>query len=163
MSGASSLEITKNVGFRVDTLLKTQKKSCWNELETKDFASQTVVLNAQAGEVEKEYPLAYALSRERNGMEQRIIVLGDADCISNAELQTNRDGIAASNYSLITESFHWLSNDRFPVEIIYPDPQDVSVVLGISGGKGVKYGLLLVLPLFVVSIGIWINYRRKRK
>ena len=113
--------------------------------------------------MEKEYPLAYALSRQRNGVEQRIIVLGDADCISNAELQTNRDGIDASNYSLITESFHWLSNGRFPVKIIYPDPQDVSVVVGITGGKVVKYALLLVLPLLVVAVGIWINYKRKRK
>ena len=163
MPGASSLEVTKNVGFRVDTLLKTQKENCWNELETKDFTSQAVVLNTQAGEVEKEYPLAYALSRQRNGVEQRIIVLGDADCISNAELQTNRDGIDASNYSLITESFHWLSNGRFPVKIIYPDPRDVSVVVGITGGKVVKYALLLVLPLLVIAVGIWINYRRRRK
>ena len=35
--------------------------------------------------------------------------------------------------------------------------------VGITGGKVVKYALLLVLPLLVIAVGIWINYRRRRK
>ena len=43
----------------------------WNELETVDFVDGKVALNAEAGEVEKSYPTALALSRKKGDREQR--------------------------------------------------------------------------------------------
>ena len=40
--------------------------------------------------------------------EQKIMILGDADCLSNAELSQGRRGIDAANFSLITSSFFTL-------------------------------------------------------
>ena len=58
-----------------------------------------------------------ALTRNVGDREQRIFVLGDVDCISNAELLMSRVGMKTSNFSLITGMFRWLSYwgipDRF--------------------------------------------------
>ena len=52
---------------------------------------QEVVFNPDAGEVQKSYPLALALSRKMGEREQKIIILGDADCLSDGELTRNRN------------------------------------------------------------------------
>lgn len=54
-------------------------------METRDFVNDSVILHTAAGEVEAMYPVALALSRKVGDREQRIMILGDADCISNEE------------------------------------------------------------------------------
>ena len=73
-----------------------------------------------------------------------------------------RKGINASNYSLITESFRWLTNGEFPVEIVRADPKDTTVVFPITDIFWVKFFLLGVFPLLLIACGIIINYLRKR-
>lgn len=93
--------------------------------------------------------------------EQRIIVLGDADCISNSELMMYRKGIKASNFSLITESFRWLTDGEFPVNTRRPDPADTSISLELSSMKWVKLMFVGILPLLLIGCGILIWHRRR--
>ena len=61
------------------------------------FLDDTVSLNPLVGEVERSYITALAMSRSTGGKEQRIIILGDADC--NGEISIGRKEVAAANYS----------------------------------------------------------------
>ncbi len=63
------------------------------------FLDDTVSLNPLVGEVERSYITALAMSRSMGGKEQRIIILGDADCLSNGEISIGRKEVAAANYS----------------------------------------------------------------
>ncbi|MFR4039189.1 MAG: hypothetical protein ACLTZT_16645 [Butyricimonas faecalis] len=58
---------------------------CWNEWKLKT-SLEDPTLNEVIGEKENAYVTGYALRRDVKGKEQRVFVLGDADCISNAEL-----------------------------------------------------------------------------
>ena len=55
--------------------------------------------------MQKSYPLALALSRKMGEREQKIIILGDADCLSDGELTRNRNPLWAANYVIIQGSF----------------------------------------------------------
>ncbi|KIO43985.1 MULTISPECIES: Gldg family protein [Sanguibacteroides] len=162
MPGAVGLEYDNTAGYAFFPILRTIEKGSWNELETSDLINDQVVLNPAAGEFEGSHVTALGLSRKTKGKEQRVIILGDADCASNAELMMMRKGINASNYSLITESFRWLTNGEFPVEIVRADPKDTTVVFPITDIFWVKFFLLGVFPLLLIACGIIINYLRKR-
>ena len=120
-----------------------------------------MVLNPVVGEKECAYPIALTLSRQMGDREQRIIVLGDADCISNSELMMYRKGVKASNFSLITESFRWLTDGEFPVNTRRPDPEDISISLELSSMKWVKIMFVGVFPLLLIACGILVWHRRR--
>ena len=161
MPGATALNYTMDKGFMVRPVLTTRDTGCWNEIETRDLLNEPVELNPVAGEKEGVYPIALALSRKMGDREQRIIVLGDADCISNSELMMYRKGIKASNFSLITESFRWLTDGEFPVNTRRPDPADTSISLELSSMKWVKVMFVGILPLLLIGCGILIWHRRR--
>ena len=55
-------------------------------MQTTDFVDDSVSLDVASGEVQQKYITSVALTRQVGEREQRIIILGDADCISNGEL-----------------------------------------------------------------------------
>ena len=161
MPGATGLSYTMDKGFTVRPVLTTCDTGCWNEIETRDLLNEPVVLNPVVGEKECAYPIALTLSRQMGDREQRIIVLGDADCISNSELMMYRKGVKASNFSLITESFRWLTDGEFPVNTRRPDPEDISISLELSSMKWVKIMFVGVFPLLLIACGILVWHRRR--
>ncbi|MFR4037595.1 MAG: hypothetical protein ACLTZT_07280 [Butyricimonas faecalis] len=106
---------------------------------------------------------AMALKREQNGRDQRVLVLGDADCISMGELSAARRGIRASNFSLIRGMFCWLSYEELPVDIGHPKAIDNDLYLGTTSGLWVKVFVKWILPLVVFLFGVILLLRRQRK
>ena len=150
MPSACGLEYSEDKGFKVTPLFMSDS-TCWNELETMDIVDQEVKCNPDAGEVAKPYTLALALSRPVADREQRIIVLGDADCLSDGEFNHKRAMLWASNYVLVQGGFDWLSNGEAPINITRPASIAVSYTHLLIG---VFPGLLLFLYLF-----IWLRRR----
>ena len=68
--------------------------------------------------------------RQLKDKEQRIIISGDADCISNTELTLSREGYRSGNFNLIIESFRWLSGGEFPIDIRRPHCTDNKLSIG---------------------------------
>ena len=116
MPSATAIYETENVGFEAIPVFTTGTMKCWNELETKNFSLEDPTLNEAIGEKENAYVTGYALRRDVKGKEQRVFVLGDADCISNAELGVDRE-FRRSNYALIDGMFRWLVYDEYPIDI----------------------------------------------
>ena len=159
--GVCGLQQVADKGYTVTELFKSDTVGSWNELETTDFVDDTIRLNPEIGEVEQSYPTMVALSRLVNGKEQRIILSGDADCISNGELMGRRRGISASNFSIITGSFFWLSDNEVPIDVRRPPMPDNELYIG-STGAGVMWWLLVViLPVALVATAIVSGIRRK--
>ena len=146
-------------GFEVTELFKSDTVGSWNELETTDFIDDTISLNPLIGEVERSYPTIIALSRKVGDKEQKIILAGDADCISNGEF--SRGGIRASNYTLITAGFFWLSDNEVPIDIRRPEFPDNKLYMGPVGERITKILFLYVLPCLLFGIGIFVWIRRK--
>jgi ABC-2 type transport system permease protein len=109
----------------------------------------------------KSWPTAIAMSRKVGDKVQKIIVLGDADCISNGELSISRRGIPAMNYYLVAGSFFWLSDNEVPIDVRRPSFKDRAVKIGNLGmtiWKVVSFGLI---PVALTLCGILIWIRRK--
>jgi ABC-2 type transport system permease protein len=163
MPGALALAHDTLHGYRVIPLLQTRDTSCWNELETLDFASGKSALHPGAGEQAGGYTTMLALTRTVGDREQRIVVAGDADCISNAELLMQRPGIRSTNFSLITGVFRWLARDEFPITITRPTPDDKLLRLDNASMAWVKVLFMICVPLLLASRGGWCLFRRRRR
>ena len=48
MNGARGLAYTEDRGFKVTEILRTDTTGCWNEMETRDFVNDSVILNTAA-------------------------------------------------------------------------------------------------------------------
>ncbi len=162
MPSAAAIYETENVGFEAIPVFTTGTMKCWNELETKNFSLEDPTLNEAIGEKENAYVTGYALRRDVKGKEQRVFVLGDADCISNAELGVDRE-FRRSNYALIDGMFRWLVYDEYPIDISRPAAKDNDVYLTPAGYAWVKIFLRWVCPAILVLLGcvIWFSRRMK--
>ena len=163
MPGAMGIDSVADKGFQMIPLLVSRDSGCWNELETTDFVNEIVKLNPAIGERETQMVTAMALKREQNGRDQRVLVLGDAECISMGELSAARRGIRASNFSLIRGMFCWLSYEELPVDIGHPKAIDNDLYLGTTSGLWVKVFVKWILPLVVFLFGVILLLRRQRK
>ena len=162
MPSTMGLDYTKAAekGWTVTELFRTDSL-WWNEKQTTDFVDEVPAYNPEKGEVLQSWPTAISMSRKVGDKEQKVIVLGDADCISNGELSIGRRGIPAQNYYLVAGSFFWLTDNEVPIDVRRPVYKDNAVSVGNTGlliWKIVTFGLF---PIGLALCGILIWIRRK--
>ena len=163
MPGAAALSYETGNGFDVYPLLKTQDAGSWNELTTVNFMDEKAVLNPEIGEKEESFPTMLALTRTVGGREQRVFVMGDVDCISNAELLMSRVGMRVNNFSLISGMFRWLSDGEYPIVLSGVPPVDTVLELNKDTVPYVRIAFTWGLPiLFALGyFGVWFKRRRR--
>ena len=133
-----------------------------------DFQPFIVAKNiiTDSSQVSKELiPIALTLSRSRGNKEQRIMLCGDADFISNKEM--SRKNVSNLNdYGLVPTMFYWLSNYEFPVDVTPIRPVDDHLNLPqedkllVKTLKGIYMGLI---PAILLLVGSYVLVSRKRK
>ena len=161
MPGATGLTYSTDKGFTVTPLFTSDSTGSWNELQTTDFVEDTAQLNPELGEIERSYVTSVALSRKVGEKEQRIIIISDADCISNTEIEMMRRGINARNYSFGRGAFSWLSYEEAPIDVRRLIPPDNEVYIEKRGMKITKHAMVEGLPglLLVLALLIWVRRR----
>lgn len=162
MPDAVGLSFDPSKGFSAIPVIVTDSLS-WNELQTTDFLDGTPEYNPETGEKQGVMPAVLALSRKVGDKEQRIVVSGDADCISDGEMSKSRNGYSSTNFTIVTGTFRWLSYDEYPLDTERPRPLDDEVYVGRDARKLVRYGWYGVMPIILAAIGITILVRRKRR
>ncbi len=161
-SAAAVEVIDSTKGFNITEILKSNSEGSWIELETTDFINEKSKINSEIGEKEQSNSIMLYLTRQINNKEQRIFVIGDADCISTLELSTDRPGFRSSNFTLITETFRNLSYEEFPVQSYRePDP-DNKVTATNSSISAIKAVLMFIIPALLTIACIVLLIRRKR-
>ena len=109
---------------------------------------------------QNKQPLVMALERKQSGRQQRIIVSGDADFISTAELSRSRPEVR--NQLMTTSLFRWFTNGAFPVNTGSIPSKDAieSDDTGVLALRIVFFGVLpLALLVFATSL---LMYRKRR-
>lgn len=161
MPSATGLEYTTDKGFEVIPMFRTDSVGCWNELETNDFIDKKATYNPEAGEVEKSHITSLALKRKMGDKDQKIVIVGDADCISNSELSRSRANIRAFNYYMITGSFYWLSDGEVPIDIRRPRSIDNKIFVSETGAKITEIFFVWGLSgaMFLFAIFLWLRRR----
>lgn len=148
--------------FKTAPVLVTNDKGAWIERETLDMKEDVPVLNPAGGEVEKEYVTAWSAVRKNGEREQRVMILGDADCFSNAELSIGREGYNSGNFNMIVETFRWLADGDFPIDTRREKQIDNKISLTVESVGFVKMLFIVILPLLMLITGVvlWLIRRR---
>ena len=161
MPGAAGLKYTEDKGFKVTPVLQADTLGVWNELETINFIDDTVRFNPAVGEIEQLYTTAVALSRPMGDREQKIVILGDADCISNVELFKSLEEVESGNFYIILGSFSWLSDGEAPVDVRRPKSIDNRLFLGKTGVKVTDILFKWFIPIALLIGAIFVSIRRR--
>ena len=183
MKGAAALTYGTGGPFTVTPLLMTDGKWCWNkkvkpsedEIESsedndgpisgRDGPQKRVfpplLYSPSEGDQNGPLPTVIGLTRTINGKQQRIVVAGDADFLSNAEL--GRNNPRTCNFDFSTALFSWFSYGEFPIDAARPKSKDNSLRLTSAGLTALRVLLLGVFPGLVLMAGTILLIRRKRK
>ncbi|MDD3518006.1 MAG: GldG family protein [Chromatiales bacterium] len=101
--------------------------------------------------------LGVALTREIDGREQRVAVIGDSDFLANDYL-----GFGA-NLNLATNLFNWLAQDDSLIDITPRSAPDTQIELGDRMAYSLAILFLFVLPGGLLAAGILIWLRRRKR
>lgn len=153
--GSSGIKTVKGTGFKVTPLLKTNNEPAWES--EPGITSVSEDLKKQPSLTAS--PLVVSLTRTINGRSQKIIVSGDADFMSNAELSRGGSG----TFQFFTDIFSWFSNYEFPIDTSRPETIDNKITINANQvfiNKIVFIGLFNVL---IILSAAFILIRRNRR
>lgn len=159
--GAAGLTFTEDSDFTIQPLLVTDAEASWNKTGKLVLDSADIVYNPQMGDEKMSHPTALALTRDVNGKEQRILVTGDADFLSNIEL--GRSYPETGNADFFQGFLGWFSYGKFPIEPTWPDPIDNSLNMTGDSLPFIKWIMLCLIPGLLFITGAVLLIRRKRK
>ena len=189
LPGAAGVSYDTNGPFTVQPLLLSDSKLSWSckqkldldmvtdvdasgkgtatvmpgrtPLEKKPAARGTITFSAENGDIRGPVAMAVSLSRKINGKEQRIVVTGDADFMSNVEL--SRVNMNTANFVFNTALFSWLNYGDFPIDTSRPDAKDKRITVSTDAVDGLRILYIWILPGILVALGAILLIRRKRK
>lgn len=150
---ASALQASPSSTWNSTPLLATQERS-WNETgPLKGEISRDLNQNEQLGPL----ALAYAFSRMQAGHQQRLLVIGDGDFLSNAYLGN------AGNLNLGLNLLRWLTENDNLLDIPARGVNDNQLTLSPAKAVLIGLGFLFVLPFALFATGTLIWWRRRRR
>ncbi|MCU7906905.1 MAG: GldG family protein [Candidatus Thiodiazotropha sp. (ex Epidulcina cf. delphinae)] len=149
---AAALSVATGNDWEIAPLLQTLDRS-WNE--TGPLTGE-IARNAQSGEAAGPLTLGLALSRQRQDKEQRLLVIGDGDFLSNSFLNN------AGNLDLGLSLSRWLVGDERLIGIPAPQANDQELHLSKLAIGIIGLGSLIVLPLMLLLTGGIMTWRRNR-
>ncbi len=155
---AAAIDINEDADWEVLPLLTTLNRS-WTELG--ELAGE---IRFDQGSDERAGPLDIGVILTRTAdndgeedREQRIMVIGDGDFLSNTYLGN------AGNLGLGLNIVHWLSHDDAFIDIRVRTAPDTTLVLSNTASAVIGLGFLFGLPLLLLLSGLVIWLRRRRR
>ncbi|MEW8255547.1 MAG: DUF4350 domain-containing protein [Candidatus Thiodiazotropha taylori] len=149
---AAALAIPEQSMWSIVPLLKTLDKS-WNETGA---LQGEIERDPLAGEEAGPLTLGVALTRQVDGEQQRIMVIGDGDFLSNSFLSN------AGNQDLGLTLSRWLVGDDKLVGIPVKQASDRELHLSNLAIGVIGIGTLIVAPLLLLLFGGLMVWRRNR-
>jgi len=146
------LSVQPPQGWKSEALLDTSARA-WSET-----GSLNGELRLDKGkDIPGPLTLGVALTREIEGREQRVVVVGDGDFLSNSIVANG------GNLELGMSIANWLSQDDAYVNVPVRTARDRG--LSLSKNQEVIIGslFLVLLPLALLGAGIGIWWRRRRR
>jgi len=156
---ASMLQIDENDTWQIKPLLSTGEHA-WLERDKVEGEVGYDEGRDQLG------PLDIGISLEREteiedgeelvNKQQRIVLIGDGDFISNTYIENS------GNLDLGIRIINWLSNEDDFISIPARTVMDANLELSTFSSAVIGFGFLIILPLILLGTGITIWLRRKK-
>lgn len=154
---AVALEINDTTQWHAVPLLTTLERS-WTELGALEGE---IRFDADSDERAGPLDIGIALERSRpgggDGEEQRVVVIGDGDFLSDTYLGN------AGNLDLGLNLVTWLSHDDAFMDIRVRGAPDTALVMEPRTTAIIGLGFLIGLPLLLLAAGLFIWLRRRRR
>ncbi|SKB85103.1 DUF4350 domain-containing protein [Luteibacter sp. 22Crub2.1] len=120
----------------------------------------TIAFHPEAGELKGPLDFGFALNRlspspDRN--EQRAVVIGDGDFLSNTYIGNG------GNRALGERVLDWLLGDDVLVDLPTRGAPDRVISLSQDGLNAISFGFLIALPVTLLGLGVGIAWRRRRR
>jgi ABC-2 type transport system permease protein len=156
MPVATGIETTGSSLFTARRLLFSLPRKTWLKAGELIIDSTLPAFNAVAGDIQRDtFTTALQLTRNIGRKEQRIILLGSADFISNLRVGQNLDFIKSAH--------SWITYNHFPVYLSSTAPKDVLLTISERGAYIERLLFVWILPACLLLTGIILLIRRKRK
>jgi len=158
---ATALEVAAPEPWQSQPLLTTLDRA-WTEIGE---LSGTIRFDQDSDERMGPLDIGFAFTRARQQKdssderpaEQRVVVIGDADFISNAFLGNG------GNIDLGLSLFNWLNHDDAFVAVTARTAGDVQLELGKVAQILIGFGFLFGVPLALLGSGVTIWWRRRNR
>ena len=156
----SALAQVTQGGWAVKSFLRTSAQS-WTEFHPIDNNKPSDIrFDATSGELKGPLDFGFTLSRlspSPDKSEQRAVVIGDGDFLSNTFLGNG------GNRALGERVFDWLLGDDKLVDLPPRGAPDRLLVISQMELNMVSVGFMIALPLLLLLIGGLIVWRRRRR
>ncbi len=156
----SALAQVAQTGWAVKPFLRSGPQS-WTEFHPIDNTKPSDIrFDAAAGELKGPLDFGFALSRlspSPDKSEQRAVVIGDGDFLSNTFLGNG------GNRALGERVFDWLLGDDKLVDLPPRGAPDRLLEISQAELNALSFGFLIALPLLLLLIGGAIVWRRRRR
>lgn len=149
---AAAIKTVAKEGWRAQVLLDTLP-SAWAERSTN---TRNARLDA-GSDTRGPLSVGVALARDLEKREQRAVVIGDADFLSNTYLGNG------GNLDLGMNILNWVSSDEAYIDLPARRAPDAQLTLTHNAQFAIAFGFLIALPLFLLTTGIVIWWRRRRR
>jgi ABC-type uncharacterized transport system involved in gliding motility auxiliary subunit len=159
---AAALDVSAPQEWQAEPLLTTLDRA-WTEIGP---ISGTIRFDEDSDERMGPLDIGFAFSRMKNkkdsgdgegGAEQRVIVIGDSDFLSNAYLGNG------GNVELGLNLFNWLNHDDQFITVTARTASDVNLELGKTAQIIIGFGFLFGMPLLLLGSGVAIWWRRRNR
>lgn len=161
---ATALDVSAPQEWQAEPLLTTLNRA-WTEIGP---ISDTDTIRFDEDSDERMGPLdiGFVFSRVKNkkdagddesGAEQRVIVIGDSDFLSNAYRGNG------GNVELGLNLFNWLNHDDQFITVTARTASDVNLELGKTAQIIIGFGFLFGVPLVLLGAGAAIWWRRRNR
>ncbi|NOW95064.1 Gldg family protein [Mucilaginibacter sp. SG564] len=152
--------VAATAAMPVNNVVSPVKPMMTTKLGSVDLSTADLSFNASLGDQKGIFPVAVSLTRSINGKQQKIVISGDADFVSNGELSRGRSRF---NEYFLQGVCRWLSNGAFPVDIINTPAKDIDLKIS-SGQMTVLVWLCKgLIPGMIALTGVIVLFRRRRK
>lgn len=152
----TGLEIRDKEGWSIKPLVKSMPRS-WMELGKFEGTIRFDEGSDKAGPIVFGYTLTRDMERNGKKHQQRIIVMGDGDFLSNTYLGTQ------GNMAMGEAIFNWLSHDDNFIEIPPSVAPDSKVTASEAQMAILGVIFILLIPGLLVGSGFFIWLKRRKK
>jgi len=140
--------------FAIKPLLKTVASKTWLKQGSFVTDSADIIFDEKIGDVKGAFTTAVQLTRPVNNKQQRIIVVGNTEFMSNT--RGGGDYLATAFYS-------WLDDNEYPIYTPGKKRTDTRVKFSPGAAKIMDVLYVRVLPAILVAIGAILLVRRNRQ
>jgi ABC-2 type transport system permease protein len=159
--GAATVSALPGCLFATTPLIATDSVRTLRRTAAVDDSLRLVQYSAALHDEKGIYPVVLGLHRKVNNKEQRIVIAGDADFMSNSELL--RANIQTGNFTFLMALYKWFSYNEFPVDVYREQPADDRILVNAGKLSLLRWLLLGVLPaLIALAVAVFLIRRARR-